>query len=94
MAESSHLRSKAEQALRLARDNTDQVLARSLIEDAARYLERAEAIDLIGRLKQVAAGLGQRPRLVVALSGKPACPAAEARDQWPHRHARNRDALA
>ncbi len=94
MAESSYLRNKAEQALRLARDNTDQVLATSLIEDAAEYLGRAEAIDLIGRLKQVAAGLGRRPRLMVALSGKPACPAAEPRDQWPRRRPRNRDALA
>jgi hypothetical protein len=62
MVYSSYLRDKAEQALRTARDNTDQVLVRSLIEDAAEYLGRADAIDLVESLKEVAAALGEDPR--------------------------------
>jgi hypothetical protein len=57
----SHLRDKAEQALRLARDSTDQVLVKSLIEVAAEYLGRADAIDLVKSLKEVAAALGEDP---------------------------------
>ena len=45
MADSSYFRDKAEQALRLARDNTDQALVTSLKELAAEYLARADAID-------------------------------------------------
>ena len=45
MADLSYFRDKAEQALRLARDNTDQVLVKSLKELAAEYLARADAID-------------------------------------------------
>ena len=64
MVYSLYLRDKAEQALRLARDSTDQVLVRGLIEDAAEYLGRAEAIDLVESLKEVAAdfGVDGRPR--------------------------------
>jgi hypothetical protein len=53
MVYSLYLRDKAEQALRLARDSTDQVLVKGLIEDAAEYLGRAEAIDLVESLKEV-----------------------------------------
>ena len=42
MAYSSYLRDKAEQALRLARDSTDQVLVKSLIEVAAALGEDPE----------------------------------------------------
>lgn len=62
MVYSQYLRDKAEQALRLARDSTDQVLVRGLIEDAAEYLGRAEAIDLVESLKEVAADFGVEPR--------------------------------
>jgi hypothetical protein len=61
MAYSSYLRDKAKQALRLARDNTDQVLVNSLIEDAAESLGRADAIDLVKYLQEVAAALGEDP---------------------------------
>jgi len=61
MAYSSYLRDKAEQALRTARDNTDQVLVKSLIEDAVEYLGRADAIDLVESLKEVAAAFGGGP---------------------------------
>jgi hypothetical protein len=61
MAYSSYLRDKAEQALRLARDNTDQVLVKSLIEVAAESLGRADAIDLVKYLQEVAAALGEDP---------------------------------
>ena len=46
MADSSYLRDKAGQALRLARDISDQVLVKSLIDAAAESLGRADAIDL------------------------------------------------
>ena len=59
MTDSSYLRDKAEQALRLARDITDQVLVKSLIEAAAESLGRADAIDLVEGLKDVAAALGE-----------------------------------
>ena len=59
MTDSSYLRDKAEQALRLARDSTDQVLVKSHIEVAAEYLGRADAIDLVASLKEVAAALGE-----------------------------------
>lgn len=59
MTDSSYLRDKAEQALRLARDSTDQVLVKSNIEVAAEYLGRADAIDLVTSLKEVAAALGE-----------------------------------
>ncbi len=58
MTDSSYLRDRAEQALRLARDSTDQVLVKSHIEVAAEYLGRADAIDLVTSLKEVAAALG------------------------------------
>lgn len=45
MADTSFLRDRAEQALRLARDTTDPVLLKSLKELAAEYLARADAID-------------------------------------------------
>ena len=61
MTESSYLRGKAEQALRSARDSTDQVLVMSLIEAAAESLGRADAIDLVESLKEVAAALGEDP---------------------------------
>lgn len=61
MAYSSYLRDKAEQALRLARDNTDQVLVKSLIKVAAESLGRADAIDLVKYLQEVAATLGKDP---------------------------------
>ena len=81
MVYSLYLRDKAEQALRLARDSTDQVLVRGLIEDAAEYLGRAEAIDLIESLKEVGCGLrrGSAPRaeifslLALRMKGIPAC---------------------
>ena len=59
MAYSSYLRDKAERALRTAEDNTDQVLVKSLMEDAAEYLGRADAIDLVESLKEVAAAFGE-----------------------------------
>ncbi|MEO8834193.1 MAG: hypothetical protein ABI407_18395 [Bradyrhizobium sp.] len=59
MTDSSYLRDKAEQALRLARDSTDQVLVKSHIEVAAEYLGRADAIDLVTSLREVAAALGE-----------------------------------
>lgn len=62
MAYSSYLRDKAEQALRLVRDSTDQVLVKSLMEDAAESLGRADAIDLVENLKEVAAALGEDPK--------------------------------
>jgi len=59
MTDSLYLRDKAERALRLARDSTDEVLAKRLIEDAAEYLGRADAIDLVESLKEVAAALDE-----------------------------------
>jgi hypothetical protein len=59
MTESSHLRDKALQALRLARDSVDLVLVKSLIEVAVEDLGRADAIDLVESLKEVAAALGK-----------------------------------
>ena len=47
MADSSFLRDKAEQALRLARDTTDPVLIKSLKEFAAECLARADKVDRI-----------------------------------------------
>ena len=61
MTYGSYLRDKAEQALRLARDNTDQVLVKSLIKVAAESLGRADAIDLVKYLQEVAATLGEDP---------------------------------
>jgi hypothetical protein len=61
MAYSSYLRDKAEQALRLARDNTDQVLVKSLIEVAAECLGRADGINLVKYLQEVAATLREDP---------------------------------
>jgi hypothetical protein len=45
MADSSYYRGKAEQALRLARQNTDPMLVESLTELARHYLAQADAID-------------------------------------------------
>lgn len=45
MADSSYLRGKAEQALRLARQNTDPMLIDSLTELAREYLAQADATD-------------------------------------------------
>jgi hypothetical protein len=42
---SSYFRDRAEQAFRLARQSTDQMLIRSLTELAQEYLARAEALD-------------------------------------------------
>jgi len=61
MTDSSYLRDKAEQALCLARDITDQVLVKSLIDAAAESLGRAYAIDLVESLKEVASALSEDP---------------------------------
>jgi hypothetical protein len=53
MADSSYLREKAEQCLRLARDSTDPMLVKSLTELAAEYAARAIEVD--------AAALGKDP---------------------------------
>jgi hypothetical protein len=45
MADSSYYRDKAEQALRLARQNTEPMLVKSLTELAQHYLAQADAID-------------------------------------------------
>jgi hypothetical protein len=45
MTDASYLREKAEQALRLARDISDQVLVKSLIDAAAVSMGRADEID-------------------------------------------------
>jgi hypothetical protein len=45
MADSSYYRDKAEQALRLARQNTDPMLVKSLTELAQHYSAQADAID-------------------------------------------------
>jgi hypothetical protein len=45
MADSSHYREKAAQALRIARDNTDPELIKSLRAFAAEYNAIAHAID-------------------------------------------------
>jgi hypothetical protein len=45
MADSSYYRDKAEQALRLARQNTDPMLIKSLTELAQHYLAQADVID-------------------------------------------------
>jgi hypothetical protein len=45
MADSSYYRDKAEQALRLARQNTDPILVKSLTELAQHHSARADAID-------------------------------------------------
>ena len=45
MADSSYYRDKAEQALRLARKNTDPMLVKSLTELAQHYLAQADAMD-------------------------------------------------
>ncbi len=45
MADSSYYRDKAEQAFRLARQNTDPMLIKSLTELAQHYLTQADAID-------------------------------------------------
>ena len=57
MAGASHLRHRAEKALRLAQDSTDQVLVKRLLADAAESLGRADAIDAVEGLKEVAAEL-------------------------------------
>jgi hypothetical protein len=59
MTESSLLRDKALRALRLARDSSDQELVKSLIEAAMEDLGRADAIDLVESLKEVAAELSK-----------------------------------
>ncbi len=59
MAYSSHLRDRADQALRAARDSTDEVRVKSLREDAAECLGRAEAIDFVERLRAAAAQIGE-----------------------------------
>ena len=64
MTDTSYLRDKAEQALRLARDSTDQVLVKSLIEDAAESLGRADAIDLVKYLQEVAAALARTRKTI------------------------------
>lgn len=45
MADSSYFRDRAEKALRLARQNTDPMLIKSLTELAHEYLAQADAID-------------------------------------------------
>jgi hypothetical protein len=45
IADSSYFRDKAEQAIRLAKDSTDPVLQKSLVELANEYFARADAID-------------------------------------------------
>jgi hypothetical protein len=45
MADASYFREKAEQALRLARQNTDPMLVKSLTELAGHYSAQADAID-------------------------------------------------
>jgi hypothetical protein len=45
MTDASYFREKAEQALRLARQNTDPMLVKSLTELARHYLAQADAID-------------------------------------------------
>jgi hypothetical protein len=45
MADASYFRDKAEQALRLAKDSTDQTLIKNLTALAAEYTARAEAIE-------------------------------------------------
>jgi hypothetical protein len=45
MADASYFRDKAAQALRLARQNTDPMLIKSLTELAHEYLAQAEKID-------------------------------------------------
>jgi hypothetical protein len=45
MSESFFYREKAEQALRLARNNTDPMLIKSLTEMAREYIARADALD-------------------------------------------------
>jgi hypothetical protein len=45
MADASYFRDKAEQALRLARQNTDPMLIKSLTELARHYSAQADAID-------------------------------------------------
>jgi hypothetical protein len=62
MAYSSHLRNRADQALRAARDSTDHMLVKSLRENAAECLGRAEAIDLVESLREAAARLGEGSR--------------------------------
>jgi hypothetical protein len=54
MADSSYFRDKAEQALRLARDSTDQMLVKSLTELTIEHSARADAIE--------AATLGKDPK--------------------------------
>jgi hypothetical protein len=53
MADPLYFREKAEQALRLARDSTDPMLAKSLKELAVEYIARANAIE--------ASALGEDP---------------------------------
>jgi hypothetical protein len=45
MADSSYFRERAEQALGLARQNTDPILIRKFTEMAHEYLARADAMD-------------------------------------------------
>jgi hypothetical protein len=45
MTDSSHFRDKAEQALRLARQNTDPMLIKNLQELAREYMARANETD-------------------------------------------------
>jgi len=45
MADSSYFRDKAEQAVRLASQNTDPALVKNLREMAREYLAQADAID-------------------------------------------------
>jgi hypothetical protein len=62
LCDNADLCDKAEQAFRLARDNTDQVHVKRLIEVAAESLGRADAIDLVKYLQEVAAALGEDPK--------------------------------
>ena len=53
-AYSSYLRDRAEQALRLAGDSTDQALAKRFLDDAAEYMGRAAAIEILESLREAA----------------------------------------
>jgi hypothetical protein len=57
MANSSHLRAEAEQALRLARDSADPAAIENHLQRAAQSWGRADAIDLLISLRDVAAAL-------------------------------------
>jgi hypothetical protein len=82
MADASYYRDKAEQALRLARQNTDSMLVKSLTELAQHYLAQADATmaPRSARIRKMSRGL---PQLVQPHPGDADAISAQAGPVWP-----------